>query len=156
MLFGNTALADAPISDNKGWLLFKTFNVEVNQDVCHIIAAPVKIKGTDKNINNQPFVMVSYIKGYNPEIHVSCGQEFLNNSSVQVIIDENFGKYALRTEGNHAKADSYETDNLIIDSMNKGLFMRIFSTSNKNALAVQDYSLEGFSNAYTTMVQTCN
>jgi hypothetical protein len=138
------------IGDFYDWKLYK--GKRLNDEICYLTATPMKKEGSyDKR--GQPYFLVSEIKNDANEISISSGFLYKKNSNVEI----SFGskKYYLFPHEATAFANKKSDDIDILKEMQKNADLVVSGVTREGKLAIDSYSLIGFSKAYKKMQEVC-
>jgi hypothetical protein len=132
------------------WSVFKTERGD--KTICYIASIPIKNEGNyDKR--GEPFFLVTNIDNDADEISVSSGFVYNKNSNVELA----FGvkKYYLFPYKTIAWANDKNDDADIIKEMQNNADLIISGITRDGKIAVDTYSLVGFSHAYKKIKELC-
>lgn len=132
------------------WSLFKTQRAE--KTICYIAAIPMKRDG-NYNKRGEPFFLVTGVENDADEITVSSGFLYNKNSNVEI----SFGskKFYLFPHKSMAWANNKSDDIEIIKEMQTNSDLIISGVARDSKIAIDSYSLIGFSQAYREMKNLC-
>ena len=123
-----------------------------NKKVCYIASAPKKKTGNYRK-RDEPYVLITHIKGNVDEASTSSGYPYKKGSEVNFSIGRK--KYKLFTKGELAWAYDTAEDATIVKSLKKGMKLMVKGTSLKGTYSNDTYSLKGFTKAYNRMKALC-
>lgn len=152
MMWSFDARSNEPIDFFGDWAVFATY--QDNKLLCYTISVPSSSK-TDYNNRGKPFITV--IKERNktiPEINVSVGY-IISDSVGSVELQVKNDKYPLINFQDRAWAYDMEDDKAIIENLLKSATFAIYSKNDANKYSIDIYSLNGFVEAYNTMMLLC-
>jgi hypothetical protein len=150
LLFGRAAFAQELIKKFHDWSLFKA--QRGGKTVCYMAATPIK-RGGSYNKRGEPFFLVTDIENDADEISASSGFIYGKGSSVEI----SFGskKFYLFPYKAMAWANSKSDDIDIIKEMQKNSDLVMSGAARDGKIAIDSYSLIGFSHAYKEMNRVC-
>jgi hypothetical protein len=121
--------------------------------ICYVYSVPKKSDGNYRK-RNKPYFMVKNIENGNSEITVSSGFVYQNNSEVQISLKNK--KFNIFTFENLAWSYSMNQDLDITKEMKKNNSLEIYSINKYGKSSRDTYSLNGFNQAYSKIIQICN
>lgn len=132
------------------WTLYKTNRGD--QIICYLVSTPIKSSSSFKN-RGEPFFLVTNIKNDADEISLAAGFTFKGDTDVEL----SFGskKFYLFPYRILAWANDKTSDINIIKEMQKNSDMIVTSIAKNGKMAIDTYSLIGFSHSYTKLKKTC-
>lgn len=145
-----SAFAQELVEKFHDWSFFKANRGD--KEFCYVASVPIKNDG-NYNKRGEPFFLVTEIENDADEISTSSGFIYNKNSNVEL----SFGskKYYLFPHRSIAWAESTSDDIEIIKEMQKNADLSISGVDRAGKIAVDTYSLIGFTNAYQKMKETC-
>ncbi len=102
----------------------------------------------------RPYFLVKSIENNNVEITISAGFTFQNNSEVQISFKDK--KFNIFTFENLAWSYNISQDLDIVKEMKKNNFLEIYAINKYGRYSKDQYSLDGFNQAYHKITQICN
>lgn len=151
LLFSGKIFAQELQEKFHDWNVFKT--ARGDQIICYVASTPIKHDGNyDKR--GEPFFLVTDIENDADEISTSSGFYYNKNSNVEI----SFGskKFYLFPYKTMAWANDKNDDIDVIKEMQKASDMVITGIARDGKIAIDTYSLIGFSQAYEKMKQVCS
>lgn len=151
MLCISDAFAGKPEAVFKDWSVFKI--VQNNEHICYIASTPIKKEGNYRK-RGEPFVTIIRIKGNTyDEVNVSSGYPYSQQTKPQINIGKK--KFDLFSYEERAWGNTKADDVMIINTMKKGIKLKVKGYSKVGTHSLDTYSLLGFSDAYNKMIQLC-
>ena len=150
LLLSQAATAQELIERFHDWSLFKAKRGD--KSICYIASTPIKRGGT-YNKRGEPFFLVTDVENDADEISVSSGFIYEKASNVEV----SFGskKFYLFPYKSTAWANNKSDDIDIIKEMQKNSELVISGVDRRSKVAIDSYSLIGFSRSYKEMKRIC-
>jgi hypothetical protein len=134
----------------RDWNVFRAHRGD--RVVCYVASTPIKRDGTyDKR--GEPFFIVTNIENDADEVSISSGFKYSKKSDVEI----SFGskKFYLFPYEALAWANDKNDDIDIIKAMQKQEDMVVSGVASDGKIAVDTYSLIGFSQAYKSLREIC-
>ncbi|MBU6141187.1 MAG: hypothetical protein KGP29_06510 [Proteobacteria bacterium] len=132
------------------WTLFKSNRGD--QIICYLASTPIKNISSFKN-RGEPFFLVTNIENDADEISASSGFIFKSNSDVEVSFRSK--KFYLFPYKTLAWAHEKSSDINIIKEMQKNADMVVSSVASNGKIAIDTYSLIGFTQSYQKLRKIC-
>ena len=133
---------------------WKVFSVEQNdRKVCYALTTPVDLSGNHRD-NRSPYIMVSLFGGVKYEVSISAGYYYKPNSIVSVSIDGKQERFIAEHE-TIAFVEKNNNDKQVVNEMENGFKMLVFSESQASTYSVDTYSLSGFKQSLKKIRDLC-
>ena len=123
-------------------------------DYCFIGSLPIKSDIPEGKKRGETYVLVYRInKSPNAIVQIEAGYPYDQNKIVEVKIDKSLYKF-------YSEEDTPETawidkDKKVIDAMKKGIDLTIIGISSRGTKTVDTYTLNGFTAAYSKLINDC-
>lgn len=140
-------------AEYKAWGVFTTD--QDNQKVCYITSRPTKKSGNYRK-RSEPYMLVTYRRGGNPEVSVNSGYPYKIGADVSLRVDkQNYDFFTSSETPEMAWAKDSTSDIKVITAMKQGSGLVTKSYSKLGTYSQDTYSLAGFTKAYDKMKELC-
>ena len=130
------------------------WNYVKENDYCFIGSLPIKSDIPEGKKRGKTYVLVYRInKSPNAIVQIEAGYPYDQNKIVEVKIDKSLYKFS--SEEDTPETAWTDKDKEVIYAMKKGIELTIFGISSRGTKTVDTYTLNGFTAAYSKLINDC-
>ncbi|MFT6331890.1 MAG: hypothetical protein ACJAW3_000210 [Lentimonas sp.] len=152
LLNSSNLFAQTIDSIHYGWVVYE-INENTEDKKCYIATTAHKKNSSYTGSRNPYLAITRYSKNKIEEISLYSGYEYKINQNVHLLIGDQ--SHILFTKDDTAWAKNRNEDKKIIQSMLASKLVKARSDSSVGNYAIDQYSLKGFSRAYSRMRKLC-
>jgi len=135
------------------WIVFELQENELSPKQCYIVAHPIK-SDSNQVSRKKPYLMIArFQRSRDEEVSIYGGFEYKSNSKIFVAIDNYQFKFLAGKDV--AWTRNKGEDIGVINTMLNSARIKVSSDSAIGTYAIDEYSLQGITKAYSRMKEIC-